>query len=69
VEVLALALGLLLLIAVPGLPLWTVSAVVVACQAAITPAGAICLTLLYGDARAEHDANHRLPAEATPAPT
>jgi hypothetical protein len=69
VESLALALGLLLLIAALGLPLWTVSALVVACQATITPAGAICLTLLYGDARAEHDAKHRLPDDATLAPS
>ena len=64
-----LALGLLLLITVPGLPLWAVSAAVVACQAALTPAGAICLTLLYGNARAQHDAKQRLPDDAAPAPT
>ena len=50
-----ITLGLVLLIAVPGLPLWSVSAVALLCQVALVPLGGIALTLLYGDARAERD--------------
>lgn len=55
VHVLALGVGLVLLVAFPGLPLWVVSLATVGVQAAIVPLGGIVLTLLYGDARAEHD--------------
>jgi hypothetical protein len=48
-------LGLLLLVTVTGLPLWAVSAVVLFCQVALVPLGAIVITLLYGDARAERE--------------
>jgi hypothetical protein len=48
-------LGLLLLITVTSAPLWTVSLVVLVAEVALTPVGAIALTLLYGDARVEHD--------------
>jgi hypothetical protein len=45
-------LGLLLLIAFTGLPLWVVSATALACQVALVPLAATVLTLLYGDASA-----------------
>jgi hypothetical protein len=52
-------LGLLLLVTVTGLPLWTVSAVVVVCQVALVPLGSIVLTLLYGDATAQREGSQR----------
>ena len=48
-------LGLLALITVTGLPLWVISLITLVVEVALTPLGAIALTLLYGDARAEHD--------------
>jgi hypothetical protein len=48
-------LGLLLLVTVTGLPLWTVSAAVVICQVALVPLGAIVMVLLYGDEHAERE--------------
>jgi hypothetical protein len=48
-------LGLLLLVAFTGLPIWVVSAVSALCQVILVPLGALVLTLLYGDARAEKD--------------
>src|SRR3954451_14215004 len=55
VGVTGIALGLVLLIAFTGLPLWTVSAVSLLCEIALVPFGAIALTLLYGDARAQRE--------------
>lgn len=48
----ALALALLLLVLLPGLPLWTVSAVLAATEVVLVPLAATCLTYLYADARA-----------------
>ncbi|MGZ4610842.1 MAG: hypothetical protein ACXV2H_11345, partial [Actinomycetes bacterium] len=62
VQVVALGIGLLLLVAFTGLPLWSVSLAVVGCQVVLTPLGAIVLTLLYGDACAEHGGRVR-PAD------
>lgn len=56
VHVVALGVGLLLLVVVAGLPLWAVSLATVGVQVLVVPLGAIVLTLLYGDARAEHEA-------------
>jgi hypothetical protein len=55
VNVAAALVGLLLLVTFTGLPLWVVTLAGVMCQVLLTPLGAIALTLLYGDARAEHD--------------
>jgi hypothetical protein len=40
---------------VAELPLWAVTAAVFACQVSLVPLAAIVLTLLYGDARAQHE--------------
>ena len=48
--------GLLLLVVTASLPLWLFSALLTAVGAIVVPYGAIGATLLYGDARAEHDA-------------
>jgi hypothetical protein len=62
-------LGLLLLVTVTELPLWAVTAAVFACQVILVPLAAIVLTLLYGDAYAQHEeylesANGRVLARA-----
>ena len=54
--------GLVLLIVLAEIPLWLFSIVVTAFSALLVPYTAIAATLLYGDARADHDA--REPAEA-----
>ena len=51
----ALIVGLLMLIFFTGLPLWAITAAVVLCQIALMPLGAMIVTLLYGDARAQAD--------------
>jgi hypothetical protein len=48
-----LIIGLVLLIAFTGLPLWALSAIVVACDVVVMPYGALVMTYLYGDAVAE----------------
>jgi hypothetical protein len=53
VHALGLLLGLVLLVSFTGLPLWAVSLAVLAVEVALAPLGALCLTLLYGDAVAE----------------
>ena len=50
-----LAVGVLLLVVFTGLPLWALSALVTLVDVLIMPLGAIVVTLLYGDAVAEHD--------------
>jgi hypothetical protein len=45
-----LIIGLILLIAFTGLPLWALSAIVVACDVVVMPYGALVMTYLYGDA-------------------
>ena len=64
-------LGLLLLVTVTGLPLWTVSLVGLLAEIALTPLGAIALTLLYGDARAERAEQlaEQTAAQNSPMPT
>jgi hypothetical protein len=42
--------GLVLLITFTGLPLWALSAIVVACDVVVMPYGALVMTYLYGDA-------------------
>jgi hypothetical protein len=48
-----LMLGLALLVVFTGLPLWTLSLIVTACNVLVMPLGAIAVTLLYGDAVAD----------------
>jgi hypothetical protein len=55
VHALGVLLGLLGLLLVPGLSLWAVTLLVLVAEIALTPLGALVLTLLYGDAVAEHD--------------
>ena len=62
VNVVAVLIGLLLLVTVTELPLWAVTAAVFVCQVALVPLGAIVLTLLYGDACAQHE-EHLEPAD------
>ena len=52
----SLLVGLLLLVGFTGLPLWSISMAMVICQVALVPLGALVMTLLYGDAYAEHKA-------------
>jgi hypothetical protein len=47
--------GLLVLTVFSSLPLWSLTAVVTAVGAIVMPIGAIALTFLYGDARAQAD--------------
>jgi hypothetical protein len=54
VNIVAVLVGLLLLVTVTELPLWAVTAAVFACQVILVPLAAIVLTLLYGDACAQH---------------
>ena len=52
VHVVGIAVGLVLLIAFTGLPLWALTAIVVLCDLLIMPFGALVMTYLYGDALA-----------------
>ena len=57
-----LVTALLLLVLATGIPLWLFSALVSVVYAVIVPLAGIALTLLYGDAAAEHDeATHPEP--------
>jgi hypothetical protein len=51
----AVSIGLLLLVLVPGLPLWAFSALSALVYAVMVPLAAISMTLLYGDAVAEQE--------------
>ena len=51
----AVAAGLVLLLLVPGLPLWAFSALAAVVYAVLVPLAAISMTLLYGDAVAEQE--------------
>jgi hypothetical protein len=62
VNVVAVMVGLLLLVTVTELPLWAVTAAVFACQVVLVPLAAAVLTLLYGDAVAQHE-EHLEPAD------
>ncbi len=55
VAVVGLTTSLLLLVLATGIPLWLFSALVSLVYAVIVPLAGIALTLLYGDAAAEHD--------------
>jgi hypothetical protein len=55
VNVVAVLVGLLVLVTATELPLWVVTTAVFACQVILVPLAAIVLTLLYGDAVAQHD--------------
>ncbi|WP_151082284.1 hypothetical protein [Nocardioides cynanchi] len=65
IHLVGVLLGLLALIIVTGPPLWVISLVTLVVEVALTPLGAIALTLLYGDARAEQDGQ---PAQPDPVP-
>ncbi len=50
-------IGLLVLVIFTGLPLWSLSAIIVVCEVLMMPYGALVMTFLYGDAVASsHDA-------------
>ena len=51
----AVATGLILLVLVPGLPLWAFSVLTAVVYAVLVPLAAISMTLLYGDAVAERE--------------
>jgi hypothetical protein len=61
IHALGVFLGLIMLVAFTSLPLWTITVIVLVAQVALTPLGAIALTLLYGDAAAEREEEQRLP--------
>ena len=54
VALFSLVIGLLILVVATGLPLWLFAAVVSLVSALTVPIAAIAMTLLYGDAIAEH---------------
>ena len=60
----ALLLGLLLLVLVTGTPLWLLSGLVSIVSGLLVPFAAVAMTLLYGDAVAEHGSPPELPNEA-----
>jgi hypothetical protein len=55
IHALGILIGLILLVSFTSLPLWSLTLIVLVVEVALTPLGAIALTLLYGDAAAEHD--------------
>ncbi|RYP81841.1 hypothetical protein EKO23_22950 [Nocardioides guangzhouensis] len=55
INAIGVLLGLVLLISFTSLPLWTITVIVLVTQVALTPLGAIALTLLYGDAAAQQE--------------
>jgi hypothetical protein len=62
IHALGVLLGLILLVSFTSLPLWTITAMVLVAQIALTPLGAVALTLLYGDAAAQREEEERAPA-------
>jgi len=56
-------IGLLLLVAIPGVPLWLFSALVSLVYALIVPLAAVGQTLLYGDAVAQHRETEHSPTQ------
>jgi hypothetical protein len=66
INAIGLLLGLVLLVTFPSLPLWTITVIVLVAQVALTPLGAVALTLLYGDAAAQRAEEERAP-ELVPA--
>jgi hypothetical protein len=65
IHALGVLLGLILLVSFTSLPLWTITVIVLVAQVALTPLGAVALTLLYGDAAAERAQEERVPESAT----
>jgi hypothetical protein len=71
VGALALVIGLLLLVVASGIPLWAFSGMVTLVYALVVPMVSIAMTLLYGDARAQHtardapDADELVPASVS----
>ncbi|HEX3931672.1 MAG TPA: Vps62-related protein [Nocardioides sp.] len=61
---LGILLGLILLIFFTSLPLWSLTLIVLVVEVALTPLGTLALTLLYGDAAAQHDQAEELPEPA-----
>jgi hypothetical protein len=61
IHALGILLGLVLLVAFTSLPLWTITVIVLIAQVALTPLGAIALTMLYGDAVAQRDEEQSQP--------
>ncbi|MET0461184.1 MAG: hypothetical protein ABW195_18180, partial [Ilumatobacteraceae bacterium] len=78
VSAFGLAVGLVLLVLVTGLPLWALSAVVAACNILAMPYGALVMTYLYGNARSpdrapvadddDHDDHDDHDVEPAPVP-
>jgi hypothetical protein len=64
IHALGVFLGLVMLVSFTSLPLWTITVIVLVAQVALTPLGAIALTLLYGDAAAERAEEERVPETA-----
>jgi hypothetical protein len=64
IHAIGILLGLILLIAFTSLPLWTLTVIVLVVEIALTPLGAIALTMLYGDAAAEREEEIREPDPA-----
>jgi hypothetical protein len=58
-----LVIGVLLLVAFTGLPLWALSLIVTLVNVLIMPLGAIAVTLLYGDAVAEQNEKEQAARE------
>jgi hypothetical protein len=54
IAIAGLVIGLLVLVVFTGLPMWIFSALITLIYALVAPVGAIAMTLLYGDAVAEH---------------
>ncbi len=55
IHAIGVLLGLVMLVWFTSLPLWTITATVLVAQVALTPLGAVALTLLYGDAAAQRE--------------
>jgi hypothetical protein len=66
INTVGLVVGLALLIAFTGLPLWALSAVVVLCDLLAMPYGALVITFCYGDALAAPADNTGTVADAEP---
>jgi hypothetical protein len=61
IHAIGILLGLVLLVTFTSLPLWTLTVIVLVAEIALTPLGAIALTLLYGDAAADREERQREP--------
>ena len=61
IHAIGILLGLIMLITFTSLPLWTLTVIVLVVEIALTPLGAVALTLLYGDAVAEREQEELTP--------